>query len=216
MSARKTVEDFTPARKDSTMHIYIIFAHPSHKSFTYEVLDALTAGLKDAGHTFELGDLYAMEFQTDMDLDQYNRETGPDPGAPVPEDVAAEQAKINTADALVFVYPVWWSDCPAKLKGWFDRVWTYGFAYVYETEGGHATSNLKVTRALAVCPAGNTLEKLKDTGIAESMRRVMIEDRLLGAGIKDARMEILDGMTGGGPGQREKNLEKAYRFGREF
>jgi NAD(P)H dehydrogenase (quinone) len=198
------------------MHVYVILAHPSQKSFTCEVLNAFIAGLKDAGHTFELGDLYAMRFQTDMDLEQYNRETGPDPNAPVPEDVAAEQAKINNADAMVFVYPVWWSDCPAKLKGWFDRVWTYGFAYVYEKEGGHATSNLEVTKALVICPAGNKLKQLEETGIAESMHRVMIEDRLLGAGIKDARMEILDGMTAGGPNQREKNLQKAYQLGNDF
>lgn len=198
------------------MHVYVIFAHPSHTSFTHDVLGAFLEGLKEAGRTFELGDLYAMGFQTDMDLEQYERETGSDPGAPVPRDVAIEHAKINNADALAFVYPVWWSDCPAKLKGWFDRVWTYGFAYVYEEEGAHATSNLHMAKALVICPAGNTLQKLKDTGIAESMHRVMIKDRLLGAGIKDARMEILGGMTGGGPQQREKNLERARQLGNEF
>ncbi|MEJ2722337.1 MAG: NAD(P)H-dependent oxidoreductase, partial [bacterium] len=174
------------------MHVYVIFAHPSHKSFTCDVLDQFIAGLRDAGHTFELSDLYAMGFQTDMDLEQYNRETGPDPGVPVPSDVAAEHTKITAADALVFIYPVWWSDCPAKLKGWFDRVWSYGYAYIYEKEGAHATSNIDVAKALVICPAGNTRKQLEDTGIAESMRRVMIDDRLLSVGIKEARMEILD------------------------
>jgi NAD(P)H dehydrogenase (quinone) len=198
------------------MHVYVIFTHPSHESFTCDVLDAFIAGLRDGGHTFDLGDLYAMGFQTDMDLEQYRRETGSDPSVRVPKDVEAEQDKINNADALAFVYPVWWSDCPAKLKGWFDRVWTYGFAYVYEKEGAHATSNLDVAKALVVCPAGNTLKQLEKAGIVESMQRVMIEDRLLGAGVKEARMEILDGMTGGGPKQREKNLKKAYELGKEF
>jgi NAD(P)H dehydrogenase (quinone) len=95
-------------------------------------------------------------------------------------------------------------------------VWSYGYAYIYEKEGAHATSNIDVAKALVICPAGNTRKQLEDTGIAESMRRVMIDDRLLGAGIKEARMEILDGMTTGGPKQREKNLEKAYQLGKEF
>jgi NAD(P)H dehydrogenase (quinone) len=47
------------------MHVYILFAHPSHKSFTWEVLDAFVRGLRDAGHSFEVGDLYEMDFQTD-------------------------------------------------------------------------------------------------------------------------------------------------------
>jgi NAD(P)H dehydrogenase (quinone) len=57
-----------------------------------------------------------------MDLAQYERETSFAPSLPVPADVEVEQGKIDHADALAFVYTVWWSDCPAKLKGWFDRV----------------------------------------------------------------------------------------------
>lgn len=34
------------------------FAHPSKKSFTFAVLEAFTKGLTDAGHNFEIGDLF--------------------------------------------------------------------------------------------------------------------------------------------------------------
>ena len=33
------------------------------------------------------------------------------------------------ADALVLVYPTWWSGQPAMLKGWFDRVLASGVAW---------------------------------------------------------------------------------------
>ena len=197
------------------MHVYVVFAHPSNKSFTRAVLEAFTRGLLEAGHTFDIGDLYEMNFKTDMDLLQYNRETGLDPNAPVPGDVEAEQVKIDKADALVFVYPVWWSDCPAKLKGWFDRVLTYGYAYTYE-DGEHVTSKIDIEKALVLCPAGHTIEHLEETGIAESMRRVMIGDRLLGVGIKEAGMEILGGMVPFDNAVRKKNLKRAYQLGREF
>jgi NAD(P)H dehydrogenase (quinone) len=197
------------------MHVYVVFAHPSHRSFTYEVLQAFLGGLEDGGHTHELGDLYAMDFQTDMDLDQYQRETGGDPTAPVPADVAAEHEKIERSDGLAFVYPVWWSDCPAKLKGWFDRVHTSGFAYVYE-EGAHLTSRFHPEKALVLCPAGHTIEDLDKAGIAEAMRRVMIEDRLLGVGAKTAHMEILGGMVPGDAKVSERNLGRARELGRDF
>jgi NAD(P)H dehydrogenase (quinone) len=77
------------------------------------------------------------------------------------------------ADALVFTYPVWSSDCPAKLKGWFDRVWTLGYAYSYEN-GSHAAPGIGVTQALVICPAGHPVEYLQETGIAQSMRRIML------------------------------------------
>lgn len=197
------------------MHVYIIYAHPSKKSFTWEVLNSFKRGLEKAGHTYELADLYEMEFQTDMDLSQYERETGMNPDAPVPEDVKEEQERIDKADALVFVYPVWWSDCPAKLKGWFDRVLSYGYAYAYEN-GAHVTSKIDIEKALVICPAGHTVEHLDETGVSGSMRCVMIQDRLLGIGIKEARMEILGGMFPPDESIRRRNLKKAYTLGLDF
>jgi len=38
------------------------------------------------------------------------------------------------ADALVLIYPTWWSGQPAMLKGWIDRVWVAGVAW--ELPGG--------------------------------------------------------------------------------
>ncbi len=56
------------------MHAYIVFAHPTRRSFTGAVLEALCRGLGEGGHTFEVGDLYAMEFGSDMTLAEYERE----------------------------------------------------------------------------------------------------------------------------------------------
>ena len=198
------------------MHIYIVFAHPSHNSFTYNVLTAFTNGLLDAGHTFEVGDLYEMNFKTDMDREEYARETGLDPDAPVSLDVKAEQEKIDRAGAIVFVYPIWWSDCPAKLKGWFDRVWSYGYAYRYDEEGEHSTSRVEMEKALVLCPAGHPVEFLEEIGIAESMRRIILNDRLLGVGVKEAEMVILGGMMLNDEAIRDANLKRAFKLGKSF
>jgi NAD(P)H dehydrogenase (quinone) len=197
------------------MHAYIVFAHPSKQSFTHAVLQSFIAGLRETTHTFEVGDLYEMGFQTDMDLAQYERETSFDGSLPVPADIAAEQERLKRADGLVLVYPVWWSDCPAKLKGWFDRVWTLGYAYDYD-ETGHAAPGIGIERALVICPAGHPVEHLEETGIAQSMRRVMLNDRLLGVGVSEATMEILGGMVDQDSAVRERNLQRAYELGRTF
>ena len=197
------------------MHIYIVFAHPSQDSFNREVLDAFSGGLRDAGHTYEIGDLYRMDFESEMDLAQYNREVGLDPNAPLLDDVRAEQEKIDRADALAFIYPVWWSDFPAKLKGWFDRVLTYGYAYFYDDNEERYTE-IEIKKAIVICSAGHTLEHLEEIGIAESMNRIMLNDRLLGVGVKEARMEILGGMMPKDDTYRQENLEKAYNLGRNL
>jgi len=197
------------------MHVYVVFAHPSKESFSHAVLEAFTCGLREAGHTFEVGDLYGMGFQSEMDEAQYFREVGLDPDAPVPDDVKAEQGKIDGADALVFVYPLWWSDCPAKLKGWFDRVLTYGYAYFYDAcEQRH--SKVTLQKALVLCSAGHTVEHLEEADVAQSMRCIMLNDRLLGVGVNTAQMEILGAMMPGDDTYREENLQRAYELGRAF
>jgi NAD(P)H dehydrogenase (quinone) len=197
------------------MHVYVIYAHPSARSFTRSVVDAFTKGLKEAGHSFEVADLYQMRFQSEMDEAQYLRETSANPDLPVPPDVKEEQAKIDRADGLVFIYPVWWSDCPAKLKGWFDRVLTYGYAYLYEDTGARGTK-MSIEKALVLCSAGHTAAHLEEIGIADSMRRVMLNDRLLGVGAKHAHMEILGGMMPLDDSHREENLLRAYELGKTF
>ncbi|KGP75178.1 NADPH:quinone reductase [Desulfosporosinus sp. Tol-M] len=194
------------------MHIFIVYAHPSEESFTHSVLLAFINGLNYSNHTYEISDLYKMNFRSDMELDEYERESGRESSRTIPEDVKLEQEKINKSDALVLIYPVWWSDCPAKLKGWFDRVYTLGFAYAYEN-GKHAEACFKVKKALVICAAGHTVEYLEEIGIAESMRTVMLRDRLLGVGAEQAEMVILGGMVSKDYEVRERNLKIAFDIG---
>jgi NAD(P)H dehydrogenase (quinone) len=197
------------------MRVYIVFAHPSRSSFSGAVLERFVQGLRDAGHVYEIGDLYEMGFQSEMDVCQYRRETRFDPNEPLPSDVRMEQSKIDWAEALAFIYPVWWSDCPAKLKGWFDRVLTYGYAYSYDAAGNRST-RIEIAKAVVICSAGHTVECLEETGIAQSMRAIMLNDRLLGVGVKEARMEILGGIMPNDDTFRQKNLDTAYWLGRRL
>jgi glutathione-regulated potassium-efflux system ancillary protein KefG len=50
-------------------------------------------------------------------------------------DVAAEQAAVRAARALVLQFPFYWYSTPALMKEWLDLVLTHGFAYGAE---GHA------------------------------------------------------------------------------
>ena len=105
----------------------------------------------------------------------------------LPDDVVAEQSKINSSDAIVFIYPVFWTEVPAKLVGWFDRVWTYGFAY-----GKRSMKQLQ--KGIVICVAGHSLEHLKEYGHYEAMKTVMLGDRLFDR-VKEKSFIVLDGTT---------------------
>jgi len=197
------------------MHVLVLFAHPRRLSFTGELADAFCGGLRAAGHTVEFADLHAEGFNPVLDDGQFGLETALDAGTPRPADVQAEQARLDRAEGLVFIYPFWWSDVPALLKGWFDRVWTYGYAYAYEADRSR-TTRLAVRKALALCPAGHSDEKLDQLGLREAHRRVIVDDRLLGVGIPEARLELLGGMSGNDPEVRARLLTRAGDLGLGF
>ncbi|ORM84649.1 NAD(P)H dehydrogenase [Mixta gaviniae] len=110
------------------MHALIVFAHPDPASHTHAVAKRLAEGVAstEEAHTFELADLAAEGFDPRFNAADYQQFTGQ--GA-LPEDVVTEQRRINRADALVLVYPIYWWSFPAQLKGWIDRVFTQGWAY---------------------------------------------------------------------------------------
>jgi len=194
------------------MHVFIVYAHPCEDSFTREIRDSFIAGIESSGHSYTLSDLYGMNFITDMSEAEYLREAYYQNDIPVPADAAAEHEKINSSDAIVFIFPLFWSDAPAKLVGWFDRVWTYGFAY------GENRAMKQLEKGLVLCSAGNTMEYFKQTGILGALEKVMLEDRLCDR-VKKRELLIFDGTSREKPlreQNRERHLKSAFLAGAEI
>jgi NAD(P)H dehydrogenase (quinone) len=194
------------------MKAFIVYCHPSGDSLTREVRDSFIAGLKSAGNNYILSDLYAMNFTSDMSEGEYIREAFYRRELPLPDDVKAEQEKINASDAIVFIYPVFWTEAPSKLVGWFDRVWTFGFAY------GENRDMKTLEKGLVLCVAGNTMEYFEKTGLGQAMKKVMLEDRLFDR-VKQKEMIILDAASRELPERelnRAKHLQRAFEAGRKL
>ena len=193
------------------MRVFIVYCHPSEDSFTKNMCDAFIRGITDSGNEYIISDLYKMGFQTDMTEEEYLRDANYRNTPDVADDVIDEQNKINSSDAIVFIYPVFWTEAPAKLVGWFDRVWTYGFAY------GEKTMK-ELDKAVILCSAGNPIERLEESGLLDSMKKVMLGDRLFGRA-KQTGFVVFDN-TSRENDLREKNwdmnIQKAYEIGKGF
>jgi len=115
------------------MHTLIVTSHPNPDARTHAVARRIADGIAAApGATVEVADLHAEGFDpryTLQDLDGHHR------ASPFPADVLAEQARLDRANALVLVFPVYWWSMPALMKGWIDRVFTGGWAY--DDSSGH-------------------------------------------------------------------------------
>lgn len=176
------------------MRVLIVYSHPSNKSYTSEILRQLEQILEEEEIEYKVSDLYKMDFRSDMSEQEYEREGLVQKELPISEDVKREHEKIEWADCLIFLYPVWWSDCPAKLKGWFDRVYSVGYAYGYdETDKIKKRNKMKqVNYGLVICTAGHPNKFLDKIKISKSMRNVMLDDRL-GKRFANREMIILGG-----------------------
>lgn len=106
----------------------IIYAHPNSGSLNHFFKQTILETLQESGEEIEVRDLYEINFSPVLSLNDMN---GQRMGKVAPE-IQTEQDFITWADRIIFVYPIWWTGMPAIMKGYIDRVFSYGFAYRYD------------------------------------------------------------------------------------
>ena len=187
----------------SKKNVLIVYCHPSRNSFTNVVKDSFVKGLEEAGHNYQISDLYAEKFNPVMTEDEYLREGFYHLEAPVAEDVIAEQEKINASDVIVFIYPDFWTASPEMLEGWFQRVWTYGFAY-----GDHPTMKVLEKAIFLITMGGSLTDEIRRSQL-EAMKTVMVGDRIRNRA-KSCEVIAFDQMTRGygNDKNRDERIEK--------
>ncbi len=106
----------------------IIYAHPNAASLNNLFKQTIEEALRIQMHEVVVRDLYQLNFDPVLSLeDMVEQRKGM-----VSEAIRREQEYITWAEAVTFIYPIWWTGMPAILKGYIDRVFSYGFAYRYD------------------------------------------------------------------------------------
>ena len=128
------------------MKVLLVVAHPCHDSYTYACAAAATRGLASAGHSVDTIDLAGASFRPAMSRDErvaYESET------PILDPMIDDHAsRLLAADAIVFVYPTWWSGLPAVLKGWLERVMVPGVGFILDEQTRKVQPGLRNIRRI--------------------------------------------------------------------
>jgi len=246
------------------MKVLTIYAHPNPKSFCHAVLEQFSKGLADAGHSNEIVDLYAIDFdpvlrahdapswmdenvpQDILDRANVKQELLDSAGGPLrrflvkrwigdkdaraiiralrdqrrPKDVLEQQRRVAHADALVFISPVWFVGFPAILKGWFDRVFTLGFAFGLSEDGwrGNVEGRIPLLKHEKALIINTTIfnEETYRSGFGDAMRRLMDEWCLHYPGIQAVEHVYFHAVNGASDETRRNYLNQAYSLGRNF
>ncbi len=137
-----------------------------------------------------------------------------------PKDVIAQWEKVNAADGLVFISPVFWNHFPAILKGWFERVFAYGDAYGLTPDGwrGYMKGRVPLLHHEKALIINTTLFSEQDykNALEAPMRHVIDDWGLRYPGVKKVehvyfyQVPVTDDRT------RLGYLERSYQLGRDF
>jgi len=114
---------------DHPMNALVVYCHPVEGSFCSAMRDAAVRGLQAAGHTVDVIDLTASQFNPVMSTSEW--QTYQQGSGQIPDGLEHDVELIKTAEIIVFVYPTWWGGLPAQLKGWLERVMLPGTAFVF-------------------------------------------------------------------------------------
>lgn len=157
-----------------TKRALIVLSHPEPRSLNSQLAQLTHQTLIAQGYDVEISDLYRSKFQPAESPDHFrrrqdrtwfkvaNEQKHAHETSSTHPDVLAAIAKLDRADLLVLQFPMWWYMPPAMLKGWLDRVLTYGA--VYSSKQRFDTGRFKGKRVLLSITAGSTQSSYQADG----------------------------------------------------
>jgi NAD(P)H dehydrogenase (quinone) len=138
-----------------------------------------------------------------------------------PKDILAQQKKVAEADVLVFITQVFWMHFPALVKGWMERVLTYGFAYKLNDKGWRGDPDgriplLKIKNAIIMHPTFFNEQVYREKGFKAAMEKTIDDWSLKYPGIEKVDHIYFHSILSVSQETRKKYLEIAYLKGKDL
>ena len=166
------------------MRVVIVFNHPNERSFGNAILGAVTNGLKCGNHDVDLMHLDNDGFNPVMskaDLKAFVEHK------PVDPQVIDYNERLEKADHLIFIFPIWWDLMPAMTKGFVDRVLTPGVVYDHHPRGFGLIPLLKNLKGVTVITTMNKPKIMYSLLIGNLIKKAMIKSVFKTMGYKNLK-----------------------------
>ncbi len=200
------------------MNLLTVFAHPIRNSYPGAVMDAFHKPALDGGHVVDILDLHAENFDP--------RFTKKDHacfwGGELPADISLMHKRVENADQLAFVFPVYWWSMPALMKGWIERVFTGGWAYQYGDgveDRGKAELHGRLTNlpTMLIGVGGSKKATYDKYGYASAMQKQLDLGIFAYCGVTDVQSHLIYDVEGDhNAPNREQGLRAAEDIGSAF
>lgn len=160
----------------------IVYAHPWDGSYNHAILTSITEKLETKKEPFQVIDLYKDGFNpvfTAEELKHFHK--GETPYSLVKD----YQEKLKQSTELVFIFPVWWWDLPAMLKGFIDKVMLSGFAFIEDQNTGTLQGLLTNIKKTTVISTSTTDKEYIESEAGNAIQSVFIDRTLADLEIKN-------------------------------
>ena len=193
------------------MKTLIVFTHPHEGSYCHAILGAVQKGLKQGGHACKVINLNKDGFNPVLrtkDLKAFAELGRGDIAALSELDpiVLSYKKKLEWAERLVMIFPIWWMTMPAIMKGFIDKVIFPGVAY--EMDGGRLKSRLKNLRQVTVISTMNTPADVYRDRFGNSIEGSLVKGTFNQIGIHDVEWISLNMVKQVGEEVRAQWLEE--------
>jgi|TARA_Y100000994_G_scaffold188782_1_gene157690 NAD(P)H dehydrogenase (quinone) len=126
--------------------VFMVYGHYNDQSFNSAIKDTFIETANINGHSVDVVDLYKEKF------DPVFKGEKPD------EIILDHRKRIEQADVITLVAPIWNFRMPAILEGWIDKVlappWAFSFKTIFGNYG-YPVGNLTGKKAIVFCTYGS-------------------------------------------------------------
>ena len=191
-----------------TRRILIIQGHPdpAGEHFGHALAAAYRQGAESAGHAVE--EVRLAELDYPMLASEHEWIHGE-----LPECLAPVQARIRSADHLVFVFPLWLGTLPARVKAFLEQTLRPGFAFDESARDGIGERKLKGKSARVIITMGMPGAVYRWFYSAHGYRNFK-RNILHFCGIRPVRRCFVGGVAGKNDAGRKRWLARVESLGR--
>lgn len=185
--------------------ILIINGHPNAESFNFGLAESYYKGAIASGTQVENITIAELKFNPNLQFG-YQKRTELEP------DLLESWEKIKRADHLVWVHPVWWGGLPAITKGFIDRLFLPGMTFQYRENSVWWDKLLKGKTAHIITTLdqpGWYYRLFFGRPSVNQLKKSTLEF----CGVKPVKVTYIGIIKTADTIQREKWLEKMYKFG---
>ncbi len=186
------------------MKTIVLYCHPWKGSFNHAILESVVQGLEAGKKDYEVVDLISEGFNPvlgEADLAVYSKGGFTDPK------VGEYQKKLDSANELIIITPIWWGLPPAVLKGFFDKVLIKDWAYD-TAPSGLLLGKLKQIKRCTLISTMNSPQFYYRLFLKSPLKHSLIDATLKACGVKKVKWFSLANVVKQKQSKREAWLEK--------